>query len=342
MGLRQDIAENVSLGFRRNLHLCFAGIVRELCSRLSNTFDKIWDEMNAAPKVQGPDNHDREAGDDYWCLDGGIEVDTYEEVPFARVKQSRSLWYELVVDAVGGLRGSLTTNEELRVAGEYTIRFMRFQREFYFKRAREAFRAMRTNNQQGPRAYLKEEAHFKEPIDFDEIETLLDMVNIDPETRWHEGLGNALELMGFVYDFSGTDAGIHLPAALAENVFKDMAEAITRIKDNILLKREPHQLELEAFAQYKLPEGSEATPRESEAESGGDAGGDSEMEPVGERREERQAPSPGDMAPPSFIPPPTRGHDGGGRSEQPRYQQASETSDYKTRPKHSRRRTSYR
>ena len=68
------------------------------------------------------------------------------------------------------------------------------------------------------------------------------MVNIDPETCWHEGLGSALELMGFVYDFSGTEAGIQLPAALAENVFKDMAEAATRIKDNILLRGEPHQL----------------------------------------------------------------------------------------------------
>ena len=154
---------------------------------------------------------------------------------------------------------------------------------------------MRINYQQGPRAYLKEEAYFKEPIQYDEIETLLDMVNIDPETCWHEGLGSALELMGFVYDFSGTEAGIQLPSALAENVFKDLAEAATRIKNNILLKSEPHQLELEAFAQYKLPEGSVATPRESEAEGGGDAGRDSEMEPVGET----PSPSPGNMVHPS-------------------------------------------
>ena len=131
VGLRQDIMENVSLGFKRNLFLCFAGAVRELCSQLSNTFNKIWDEINAAPNVPGPDNHDREAGDDYWCMDGGIE-----DVPFARVKQNRSLWYELVVEAMRGLSSSLTTNGELRVAGEYAIRFMRFQREFYFKRAR--------------------------------------------------------------------------------------------------------------------------------------------------------------------------------------------------------------
>ena len=302
VGLRPDVTSSASLGFKRNLYLCFAGMVRELCSKLDDTFNKIWDEMNATVRVLGPNNDDREAGDDYWCFDGGIEVDTYEEVPFARVRQNRSLWYELVVEALEGLRDSLTANEELQVAGEYIIRFMRFQREFYFKRARETFRAVRTNYLQGPRAFLREEAYFKEPIGCDEIDTLLDMVNVDPETCWHEGLGSALELMGFVYDFSGTEAGIQLPAALAENVFKDMAEAATRIKNNILLRREPHQLELEKFARYKLPEGSMTTPRESEAEGRSDAEGDSKMEPVEERREERQAPPPGDMAPPSFIP----------------------------------------
>ena len=213
-----------------------------------------------------------------------------------------------------GLDSSLTTAGELRVAGEYAVRFMRFQQEFYFKRARETFRPMRKNYQQGPRAYLKKEAYFKNPIDVDEIEMLLDMVNIDPETRWHEGLGNALELMGFVYDFNGTDAGILLPAALAENIFKDLADAVSRIKDNILLRNEPQQLELDAFARYKLPEGSAGTPRESEEESGRDAGKDSEM---GED-EENRAPSPGSMAPPLFIPPHRREAAGeGGEANNP-------------------------
>ena len=105
--------------------------------------------MNATVGVPGPNNDDREAGDDYWCFDGGFEVDTYEEVPFARVRQNRSLWYELVVEALAGLRDSLTANEELQVAGEYIIRFMRFQQEFYFKRARETFQAMRTRLSEG-------------------------------------------------------------------------------------------------------------------------------------------------------------------------------------------------
>ena len=132
------------------------------------------------------------------------------------------------------------------------------------------------------------------------------MVNIDPKTSWQ-----CARAHGFVYDFSGTDAGILLPASLAENIFKDLADAILRIKDNILLRKEPQQLELNAFAQYKLPEGSEGTPRQSEAESGRDAGGDSEMEPAEARREENRAPFPANMAPPSFIPPHRREAAGG-------------------------------
>ena len=123
VGLRPDVT-CASLGFKRNLYLCFMGMVRELCSKLDDTFNKIWEEMNATVRVPGPNNDDREAGDDYWCFDGGIEVDTYEEVPFARVRQNRSLWYELVVEALGGLRDLLTVNEELQVAGEYIIRFI--------------------------------------------------------------------------------------------------------------------------------------------------------------------------------------------------------------------------
>ena len=194
VGLRPDLINGLSLGFRRNLFLCFAGSLRECLARLTDTFGRIWNEINNAPEALGPDNHDREAGDDSWTLDGGIEVDTYEEVPFARVKQNRSLWYELVVDALRELDRAFSTTEELRVAGEYAIRFMRFQREFHFKRARKTFRPMRTNYKQGLRAYLLDEADFNRPIDLDEIDTIMDMVNVDPESSWHEGLETALEL----------------------------------------------------------------------------------------------------------------------------------------------------
>ena len=41
VGLRPDVTSIASLGFGRNLYLCFMGMVRELCSRLDSTFNKI-------------------------------------------------------------------------------------------------------------------------------------------------------------------------------------------------------------------------------------------------------------------------------------------------------------